>query len=205
MPAINPSLNAGKHQGSQTPKYMQAVVKEVALKEESITLSWPLIPFSDRRHLKYPLVYYDVAFDPQEDVNLKDNRHMYFLALPKADRELPVSTHCKLTQMVIECPLVGSLVVERPEGLRCIDVFYAIYCKYQRKPRSHEMPSEREMRKYMPAFEQRCSDAPGLTEYNRTRIGFLRADLLRGHRIFEGLRRCNGRWELSIDHWPRRH
>jgi len=175
---------------------MKAKVKEVALKEESIVLSWPLVPFTDRRHLKYPLLYYDVAFDPRENENLKDNRATHFLALPQEDRELPVSTHCKLTEIVIDCPHVGSLVVERPEGLRCIDVFYAIYCKYQKKPRSHEMPADRA--KYLRAFEQRCKDCPGLGEYNRTKIGFLRVDLLKGNRIFDGLKRSKGRWELVI-------
>ncbi|KAJ7783295.1 hypothetical protein B0H16DRAFT_488537 [Mycena metata] len=186
----------GKHEGPDTPKYMKAKVKEVALKEESVVLSWPLVPFSDRRHLKYPLLYYDVAFDPQNKGNIRDNRQTHFLALPQEDQELPVSTHCKMTEMVIYCPHVGSLVVERPEGLRCIDIFYAIYCKYQKKPRSHEMPENEE--KYQAAFKQRCRDCPGLPEFNR-RAGFLRVDLLRGKRIFDGLRRSNGRWELVFD------
>lgn len=168
----------------------------MALKDESIALSWPLVPFAERRHLKYPLVYFDIAFDPQDGPNIKDNRWKHFLALPQEDRELPVSTHCKITEMVIECPHVGSLVVERPEGLRCIDVFYAVYCKYQKKPRSHEMPSDPS--RYRRAFEQRCADCPGLGEYNLRR-GFLRVDLLRGQRIFEGLKRTNGRWELMFD------
>ncbi|KAJ7045629.1 hypothetical protein C8F04DRAFT_1173628 [Mycena alexandri] len=186
----------GKHEGPDTPKYMKAKVKEVALKEESVVLSWPLVPFSDRRHSKYPLLYYDVAFDPQDKGNIRDNRQTHFLALPQEDQELPVSTHCKMTEMVIHCPHVGSLVVERPEGLRCIDVFYAIYCKYQKKPRSHEMPENEA--KYQAAFKQRCRDCPGLPEFNR-RAGFLRVDLLRGKRIFDGLRRSNGRWELVFD------
>ncbi|KAJ7076381.1 hypothetical protein B0H15DRAFT_864351 [Mycena belliarum] len=194
-------VSAGKHQGPDTPKYMKATVKEVPLKDESIVLSWPLLPFSQRR--QYPLLYYDVAFDPRDSANVKDNRRVHFLALPDEDRELPVSTHCKLTEIVIHCPHVGSLVVERAEGLRCIDIFYAIYCKYQKKPRSHEMPADRS--KYLPAFEQRCNDCPGLAEFNRTRIGFLRVDLLRGKRIFEGLQRTNGRWELLFDVPPRQH
>ncbi|KAF7361797.1 Metallo-beta-lactamase protein [Mycena venus] len=194
--AVRPIVLPGKHEGPDTPKYMKAKVKEVALKEESIVLSWPLVPYGERRHLKYPLLYYDVAFDPRDVDNVKDNRATHFLALPQEDRELPVSTHCKITEIVVECPHVGSLVVERPEGLRCIDVFYAIYCKYQKKPRSHEMPTDRA--KYQRAFEQRCKDCPGLAEYNRTKIGFLRVDLLRGKRIFDGLKRSSGRWELVI-------
>jgi len=190
----------GKHQGPDTPKYMKATVKEVPLKDESIVLSWPLLPFSERR--QHPLVYYDVAFDPRDPENIKDNRRVHFLALPDEDRELPISTHCKLTKIVIHCPHVGSLVVERAEGLRCIDVFHAIYCKYQKKPRPHEMPAETS--KYKTAFEQRCNDCPGLAEYNRTKIGFLRVDLLRGKRIFEGLKRTNGRWELLFDAPPGR-
>ncbi|KAF8176685.1 hypothetical protein K438DRAFT_1533500, partial [Mycena galopus ATCC 62051] len=76
------------------------------------------------------------------------------------------------------------LAVERPEGLRCIDVFYAIYCKYKKKPRPNEMPVDRA--KYEAAFEQRCKDGPGLADLNR-RAGFLRVDLLREKRIFDGL------------------
>ncbi|KAJ7178417.1 hypothetical protein C8R43DRAFT_457826 [Mycena crocata] len=192
----------GKHAGPDTPKYMKAMVKEVALKEESIVLNWPLVPFSERRHLRQPLVYYDCAFDPREPGNIRDNRQNYFLALPQEDRELPVSTHCKLTEMVIHCPHVGSLVVERPEGLRCIDLFYAIYCKYQKRPRSHEKPAVTDKAKYQLAFEQRCIDCPGLAEYNRTQVGFLRVDLLRGKRIFDGLKRSHGRWELQFDSPP---
>ncbi|KAJ7217939.1 hypothetical protein GGX14DRAFT_598749 [Mycena pura] len=197
-----PIVASGKHQGPDTPKYMKATVKEVATKEESIVLSWPLVPFADRRHSKRPLLYYDMAFDPRDANSVKDNRRAHFLALPDEDRELPVSTHCKVTEMIIDCPLVGSLVVTRPEGLRCIDVFYAIYCKYQKKPRSQEMPADKA--KYLPAFEQRCRDCPGLSEYNRSKVGFLRVDLLRGKRIFDGLRRINGRWELLIDAPPSR-
>ncbi|KAJ6625522.1 hypothetical protein B0H10DRAFT_1782890 [Mycena sp. CBHHK59/15] len=99
--------------------------------------------------------------------------------------------------MVIDCPYVGQLVVRRPEGLRCIDVFNAIYCKYQKKPRSSEMPAN--MEKYLPAFEQRCRDCPGLAEFNRTKVGFLRVDLLRGKRIVEGLKRSGANWELTFD------
>jgi hypothetical protein len=185
----------GKHEGPDTPKYMKAKVKEVALKDESIVLSWPLVPYDDRRHLKYPLLYYDVAFDPRELDNVKDNRAIHFLALPQEDRELPVCAHSTLTAIVIDCPHVGSLVVERPEGLRCIDVFYAIYCKYKKKPRTNEMPVDKA--KYRAAFEQRCKDCPGLDDFNR-RAGFLRVDLLRGKRIFNGLKRSKGRWELVI-------
>jgi hypothetical protein len=169
----------------------------VALKDESIVLSWPLVSYAERRNLKYPLLYFDVAFDPREPINVKDNRAMHFLPLPPEDRELPVSTHCKVTEIIIDCPHVGSLIVERPEGLRCIDVFYAIYCKYQKKPRPHEMPADRA--KYQPAFEQRCKDSPGISDVNLKKTGFLRVDLLKGKRIFDGLKRSNGRWVLVIN------
>ncbi|KAJ7901951.1 hypothetical protein B0H14DRAFT_1262450 [Mycena olivaceomarginata] len=187
----------GKHEGPNTPKYMKAKIKEVALKDESIVLSWPLVSYAERRNLKYPLLYFDVAFDPREPINVKDNRAMHFLPLPPEDRELPVSTHCKVTEIIIDCPHVGSLIVERPEGLRCIDVFYAIYCKYQKKPRPHEMPADRA--KYQPAFEQRCKDSPGISDVNLKKTGFLRVDLLKGKRIFDGLKRSNGRWVLVIN------
>jgi hypothetical protein len=171
----------------------------VALKDESIVLSWPLVSYAERRNLEYPLLYFDVAFDPRELFNVKDNRTMHFLPLPPEDRDLPVSTNYKVTEITIDCPHVGSLIVERPDGLRCIDVFYAIYCKYQKKPRSHEIPLPADRAEYQPAFEQRCKDSPGMESVNLNEIGFLRVDLLRGKRIFDGLKRSNGRWVLVIN------
>ncbi|KAJ7287417.1 hypothetical protein C8J57DRAFT_585423 [Mycena rebaudengoi] len=194
-----PPSAAGKHEGPNTPRYMKAKIKEVPLKEEAIALSWPLVRYADRKKSKHhgPLLYYDAAFDPKDVANVKDNRRVHFLPLPHDDRELPVSTHCKLTEMIIDCPHVGQLIVTNPNGLRCIDVLNAIYLKYQKKPRSGEMPAD--TTRYMASFAQRCEDCPGLAEFNKKQ-GFRRIDLLKGKRIFDGLKRsASGHWELMFD------
>ncbi|CAK5281752.1 unnamed protein product [Mycena citricolor] len=181
---------------SYPPKPPKPVLKR-SMAQAPVTLSWPLVAFSQREHLPYPKVYFDIAFDPQDPNNLKDNRHRHFADLSQQDREMPICVNYRITEIVVVCPLVGSLVVRRPEGLRCIDVFFAIYSKYQKKAAAAQLPSEPDWDRCQQAFKLRCKEAPGLTEYNR-KLGLLRVDLLCGRRIFDGLWMRNGQWELQI-------
>ncbi|KAJ6629316.1 hypothetical protein B0H10DRAFT_1360500 [Mycena sp. CBHHK59/15] len=108
----------------------------------------------------------------------KVDDHRGFVPLADASRNLPVSTHCSLTEMTIECPHIGQIVVKRSQGIRCIDVYRAIYHEYRERLRAHEIPEN-------------------LARYT----GMRRVDLLRGKRIFDGLTRSGADWELHI-HYP---
>jgi hypothetical protein len=208
-----------------TPKYMKATIKEgknnvpfthhhsraesiatVPLKEEAIALSWPLVEFARRRHSRTPLLHFDVGFDPRVDEwNIRANRGGYSTPLSRNERDLSVSTHCILTRMVIRCRGLEKwpVVVEREQGLRCIDVFRAIYDTYHKPLTPAELVSldSNYIERCRPAFEQRCEDSPGLALFNQRR-GMRRVDLLRGRRIFKGLTRTSesgANWVLQFD------
>lgn len=172
-----------------------AVHRTAPLKEESISLSWPLVNFTSRKRLKKPLLYFDVGFDPRQSKNLMDKRTDRFLPLSEADRSLPASTHCTLTKMVIECPHIGRITVRRSEGIRCLDVFSAIYDAYHEKLRRDERPHD--IDRYTRAFKRRCEDSRNSEA--ELRAGMRRVDLLRGRRIFDGLSRSGADWKLDID------
>ncbi|KAJ7287328.1 hypothetical protein C8J57DRAFT_1283556 [Mycena rebaudengoi] len=182
---------------TQTDFELHHVVPHKApLKEESVSLSWPLIKFNASQKRKiYPLVYFDVGFDPRQSENIKYRTSgLDFHSLPITDRDLPVSTHCTVTEMIIECPHIGQIVVVRQAGIRCLDVFYEIYRGYHERLGHHELP--RDSQRYWPAFELRCQYGPNRD--HEVRAGFRRVDLLQGKRIFDGLTRLGANWELHF-------
>ncbi|KAJ7705015.1 hypothetical protein B0H17DRAFT_698633 [Mycena rosella] len=141
------------------------------------------------------MLYFDVGFDPRRPQNLRDNRAYDLLPLPDGDRNLPISTHCTIEKMIIECPHIGQITVKRSQGVRCIDVFIAIYDAYRQRLGRDEQPHN--IDRYQRYFEQRCRDSPGSEA--ELRAGMRRVDLLRGKRIFDGLARSGPDWKLNID------
>ncbi|KAJ7364810.1 hypothetical protein DFH08DRAFT_840036 [Mycena albidolilacea] len=175
-----------------------ALPRTKPLKEESIALSWPLVQFSGRRRLSQPLLHFDVGFNPRDPSNLKDDRSGWMAPMPEADRKLPVSTHCTITEMTIQCPKIGKITVRRSKGVRIIDVFIAVYDAYHEKIRPGDFPKDQAAR-YIPHFYKRCDDCANPAEEQE--VGWRRVDLLRGKRIFDGLSRSSTDpdWKLNID------
>ncbi|KAJ7228127.1 hypothetical protein B0H12DRAFT_1148091 [Mycena haematopus] len=165
------------------------------LKPESISLSWPLVQFSARRRSSNPLLYFDVGFDPREPINLRDNKSNRMAPMSTADRNLPVSTHCIVTEMVIECPHIGEVIIKQPRGILCIDVFSAVYVAYREPLEDHELPED--IDRYTRHFRRRCQDCSNPAAERSA--GMRRVDLFRGKRIFDGLMRSGANWKLSID------
>jgi len=164
------------------------------LKEESISLSWPLVQFDARRSSRNPLVYFDIGFDPRRPSNLKDNKLGQMSPMSEGDRNLPASTHCTLTEMVIHCPKIGKITVRRSRGIRCIDVFSAVYDAYHGRLKD-ELPED--IGRYTRHFHKRCEDCSRPSEEQKA--GMRRVDLLRGKRIFDGLSRSGADWKLDFD------
>jgi len=164
------------------------------LKPESISLSWPLVSFGSRRRSSNPLFYFDIGFDPSQRTNLRDNRSSQMAPVSTADRNLPVSTHCTITEMIIECPHVGNLIIRQSTGVLCIDVFKAIYVAYQVPLERGELPED--IGRYTEHFRTRCGDCPNPAAERRA--GMRRVDLLCGKRIFDGLTRSGANWKLSM-------
>ncbi|KAJ7643580.1 hypothetical protein FB45DRAFT_278295 [Roridomyces roridus] len=167
------------------------------LKEESISLSWPLVKYTkSSKRSRNPLLYFDVGFDPRQHNNLKDNSTGQWLALSNADCHLSASTHCELTSMVIECPLIGPVNIDRPGGICVLDVFSAIYDAYHVRLSSEERPDDVDGR-YEATFRKRCEDFKPYPAAEARR-GMRRVDLLRGKRIFDGITREGAHWKVEL-------
>jgi hypothetical protein len=165
----------------------------VVQKEEAIALSWPLTVGESSGRRRYPLVYFDIWFNPRYDPSPIKVYKGGFQDMSEEDRNLPASSHCVLQEMEITCPVLQTsfiLKIRRPGGIRCIDIFQEIFDAYDHRLRSEErqaLASGIDDR-CMVAFQKRCKDTPHLPLVNE-RQGMRRVDLLRGKRIFNGLKR----------------
>lgn len=178
------------------------------MKDEVVSLSWPLVDFSSRKHGRMPPLYFDIGFDPRIDVwNVRANRGGYSTPLSREEQQIAVSPHCELTEMTIVCSseylAQWPVTVRRKEGLRCIDVFRAIHDTYAVRLTRAELAyiGESYIKRCERAFKQRCADSPGLGAVNEL-AGLRRVDLLRGRRIFKGITRTPGpdaTWVLHFD------
>lgn len=193
--------HSSTRQESSEGKYDYVVVTESPLKDESISLNWPLVDVDERKRRNPALLYFDAAFDPRFDRNLAIWGQGAFVRIKDDISYLPVSSHCTVTKMVIVCKKLSRwpVVVERNQGLRCMDVFIAIYETFS-KPLTHREKEEMGsfIRTCEPAFRRRCEDAPGLAVVNE-RKGMVRIDLLKGSRIFRGIKQSGSEWTLTFD------
>ncbi|KAK6987532.1 hypothetical protein R3P38DRAFT_1320394 [Favolaschia claudopus] len=170
------------------------------LKPKATSLRWLLVKYtSSFKRSKDPLLYFDIGFDPRNHDNLKDRRSKAGMTpVPEEDRILSASSHCFITDMNIVCPKVGVVMVSRRDGIRCIDVFDAIFQTYNEPMRQTEYPGpDVKIERYMRHFKARCDACP-----NPSRefwVGMRRVDLLRGRRIFDGLTRLGSDWELKLE------
>jgi hypothetical protein len=182
------------------------------MKGEAIALSWPLTDFASRAGKGMPNLYFDVGFDPRKDEwAVRIERGGYWGPMKKEEGDIPVSPHTTVTEMRIDCTpprgfperfTLWPIYVRRSRGLRCIDIFRAIYDTYS------VLLTEAEKAQIGPeyllrckrAFIQRCKDSPGLSLYNEE-CGMRRADVLRGRRIFKAVVQdsTNTRWKLNFD------
>jgi len=168
------------------------------MKAEAIALSWPLTPpnrSSPRKQKLQKSVFFDIAFDPRKSRGVTvpiapDLAHR--MDMPADMIRTPASTHCTLTEMRITLDQEEferwTIKVKRKEGIRCLDVFEAIY-----KTLQHRLTDE-DVRAF------------GLPDYNKLR-GMRRVDLLRGRRFFRGLKQSGDDWILLLDDYcePSRH
>ncbi|KAF5357561.1 hypothetical protein D9757_012366 [Collybiopsis confluens] len=193
---------------SETPSrgYQTFNVSSAPLKPEAIALSWPLTEHTpnSRRHAMN--IFFDVAFDPRTSQNVTLPDGGYRMDMPYDTIRLPASSHCTLTEMRLtldqeefEC---WPIVVKRKEGVRCLDVFEAIYHTL------HHPLTDEDIRTFGEAniqgsysfFLQRCDNSPGMPEYNR-QYGMQRVDLLRGRRFFRGIVQSGHEWILCLDEY----
>lgn len=180
-------------------------------KDEEISLSWPFIDpagkSDNHQRQQFPRLFYDVGMHPWvEGVGIRKyiSGSAYTEALTREQLDLPVSSHCILRRMTIMCEHMDRwpIVAERAEGLRCLDVFEAIYRTFSVPLTAEEKSSytRQFLDSCMPAFKQRCLDGPGLTARNEA-MGLCRIDVLRTKKIFRGIEKKsrNSAWILTLD------
>lgn len=178
-------ITSGKPVGSH-----HKIAVKVPMKSEAIALSWPLTEpnrTSPRKQRLQRSVCFDLAFDPRKSRGVTmpitpDVAHR--MDMPHDLIRLPASTHCTLTEMRIyldrEEFKCWPIRVKRKEGVRCLDVYEAIY-----KTLQHRLTDE-DVRAF------------GLPDYNMQH-GMRRVDLLRGRRFFRGLQQSGDDWILLLD------
>ncbi|KAF5377851.1 hypothetical protein D9615_006722 [Tricholomella constricta] len=187
-------------------------------KEPHVALSWPLLEHRkvSRQRPPRPILFFDLAFDPTElaiyalDTIMPPRgpvvRPIGTPRRPMRPEELktPVSPHCVVTDMKIVCEerelWRWPVYVSRAEGLRCIDVYQAIYETYHVPLTDGEktLIGKHVVAQSQPAFMQRCNDSPN--QYEEHRRGMCRVDLLRTKRLLKGLTRRDGVWKLEVEH-----
>jgi len=192
-----PGLAYDDANGKPVGDYRKTPLK-VPMKAEAIALNWPLTEpnrTSPRKQRLQRSVFFDLAFDPRKSRGVTipiapDLAHR--VDMPPDMIRLPASTHCTLTEMRISLDREEfkrwPIKVKRKEGVRCLDIFEAIY-----KTLQHRLTDE-DIRAF------------GLSDYNKQR-GMRRVDLLRGRRFFRGIKQSGDEWTLLLDDYcdPSRH
>ncbi|KXN84338.1 hypothetical protein AN958_12753 [Leucoagaricus sp. SymC.cos] len=186
--------------------------QSVAMKGEAIAVSWPLADYTSRSGKGTPNLYFDAGFDPRKDEwAVRVDRGGFWGPIRREEGEIPVSPHTVLTEMKLDCvPPRGlpeqftlwPIYVRRSRGLRCIDIFRAIFDTYSvflTEKEKAQIGGEY-LHRCERAFRQRCKDSPGLALYNEE-CGMRRVDVLRGRRIFKAVAQdsTNTRWILHFD------
>ncbi|RXW25383.1 hypothetical protein EST38_g467 [Candolleomyces aberdarensis] len=195
----------------QTPKYMKAYIKEVPLKDEAIALSWPLKDFETRRHARYPALFFDTGFDPRTpgfEIQVIRYGETSRSVIAREEETMLVSPHAFMTEMTLinERLAQWPVVVHNSRGIRCVDVFRAIYKAYSIVLTKSELMNwgQDYIDRCQRAFEQRCNDGPQLPPVTKAR-GLCRIDLLKGERIFKGITPLTGPnypvncWQLHFE------
>jgi hypothetical protein len=164
------------------------------MKQEIPTsVHWQLIPYSLRKNLAHPPIYFDLASDIEKN---KDNicfDHVY-PRRPLSANDLN-KTACDVEQMILRCDDLPKwakwhVVVNcaKDNLIHCGDIFKEIHKTFNQPMTEGEIacipPSEK--RACERVFESRCERNAGLTAWNKKQ-GMKRVDYLRGKTFFNGL------------------
>ncbi|KAH7923333.1 hypothetical protein BV22DRAFT_589001 [Leucogyrophana mollusca] len=169
------------------------------MKPPALDLHWQLLPYQPRRS-KHPL-HFDIAF-PIDSIKFKDYPHPN-RPLSSTDLDKPAANEM-MTKMVIQFEAVSDweVCVKRKEGIRCRDVFEAIYSTFNIPLTPYEKRTlipEGNRELCEEAFRLRCNLAPGLTAVEKKQ-GLKRVDVLMHCTLFKGLTqpKSGGDWVLNL-------
>ncbi|KAK0202132.1 hypothetical protein DFS33DRAFT_1265288 [Desarmillaria ectypa] len=151
---------------------------------------------------------FNIIFDPvRNGSQLKRFNGDYYAEMKDEERTLTASPHCTLRKMNIRVkvdhPLIPWVVkVRRKEGIRCIDVFEAVYsCFNTTLTPDEELRYQHYLKTdwCVTAFKLRCAKSPGITYVNEKQ-GKRRVDLLGERTFFGGLTHDgDDKWTLALE------
>lgn len=165
-----------------------------------VNLHWQLLPYNPTMKEIGKL---QLRFDITVPVS-----HMRYITstypkpLRNADLDKPAADE-HLDEMTIECERLPQwlICIRRRNGIKCRDVFEAIFRTYNAVLLDEECRAipEKHLAQVKAAFKTRCIESPGLIEYEES-MGLRRVDLLKGKTLFLGLTRPtpDSNWVLKL-------
>ena len=170
------------------------------MKPPAFDLHWLLLPFDARRSKR--LLRFDMAFPADEAVFQASGRRT---KLSDAELDKPAANGT-MTKMLItfeQRPFSWEVDVKNTRGIRCRDVFEAIYKAFDEQLTLEEQKLVRDRRAVEAAFRLRCRLSPGLPEVERS-LGWKRVDVLLHKTVFLGLTplKSGSHWVLNLGTLP---
>ena len=170
------------------------------MKQPAFKLHWQLLPFHQRR--SKGLLHFDIAL-PVDDIVFQDRGCRTRLSDAELDKP---ATNSTMTRMVItfeQGPFSWEVDVQNAHGIRCRDVFEAIYKTFNEQLTPEEQRLVRNRRAVEEAFRLRCKLSPGLLEVERSHR-WKRVDVLLHQTVFLGLTqpKSSGDWVLNLGTLP---
>lgn len=166
------------------------------MKQPAFDLHWQLLPYEPRKSKRF--LRFDMAF-PVDDIVFRDRDCR--TKLSDADLNKPAANGT-MTKMLITFehrPFSWEVDVKNARGIRCRDVFEAIYKTFNEQLTLEERGLVCDRQAVEAAFRLRCKLAPGLPEVERS-LGWKRVDILLHHTIFLGLTqpKSGSDWVLNL-------
>ncbi|KAG9316005.1 hypothetical protein JVU11DRAFT_3666 [Chiua virens] len=173
----------------------------VPMKQPAFDLHWQLLPFDLRRSKR--LIRFDIAF-PVDEIAFQERGHRSKLSDSELNKPAVNGTMTKMLITFEQKPFSWEVDVKNAHGIRCRDVFEAIYKAFNEQLTLEEQRLVRDREAVKEAFRLRCKLAPGLPEVERS-LGWKRVDVLVHQTVFLGLTqpKYDGDWVLNLGALPR--
>ncbi|KAF9240243.1 hypothetical protein BU15DRAFT_45954 [Melanogaster broomeanus] len=170
------------------------------MKQPAFDLHWQLLPYDPRR--SKGVLRFDTAF-PVDNICFLNRGHRTKLTELELNKAAANGTMTKMQITFTHGPFTWEVDVKRSQGIRCRDVFQAIYDTFNEQLTPEERRLVPDPSKCHEAFRLRCSVADGLPHVERA-LGWKRVDVLLHHTIFLGLtqEKSGGDWYLNLGPTP---
>ncbi|KIJ17580.1 hypothetical protein PAXINDRAFT_9526 [Paxillus involutus ATCC 200175] len=187
-------------EGYNIPNVLPPGMRMVPMKQPAFDLHWKLLPYDLRRSRR--LLRFDMAF-PVDQINFQDHYGRTRLTELELNKPAANGTMTKMLITFEQGPFSWEVDVKRAQGIRCRDVFEAIYDTFNEQLTREERRLVPDRHACEEAFRLRCALAAGLPDVERA-LGWKRVDVLLHRTIFLGLTQAKsgGDWILNLGTLP---